>query len=96
MVYDPDLLELAYNNIKSKPGNMTPATNQETLDGVSKELFAQLATSLKNESFKFSGVAYKQKGTNSQTQRWNETANHSPPKRQNSPRSNKNNSRNNI
>lgn len=31
---DPHFLELAYNNIKSKPGNMTPGVTPETLDGI--------------------------------------------------------------
>jgi hypothetical protein len=34
---DPTLLEIAYNNIKSKPGNMTPGVTPETLDGINEE-----------------------------------------------------------
>lgn len=50
---DPDLLYLAYNNIKSKPGNMTPGIVPTTLDGMSFEEFGKLSESLKNESFEF-------------------------------------------
>lgn len=32
-----DILKLAYLNIKSKPGNMTPGTDNETLDGLSEK-----------------------------------------------------------
>jgi hypothetical protein len=31
---DKELLVYAYNNIKSKPGNMTPGIIPETLDGI--------------------------------------------------------------
>jgi len=53
LICDPRLLELAYNNIKSKPGNMTPGVIPETLDGISSEYLVELSKSLKNESFKF-------------------------------------------
>lgn len=35
LLSSPTLLETAYNNIKSKPGNMTPGVTPETIDGVS-------------------------------------------------------------
>lgn len=54
LICDVDLLTLAYHNIKSKPGNMTPAINPETLDGISSEFFNDLSKRLKDESFKFS------------------------------------------
>lgn len=53
LVCNTELLEHAYNSIKSKPGNMTPAVNPETLDGISKEFFADLSIRLEDESFKF-------------------------------------------
>lgn len=31
---DPFLLELAYETLKSKPGNMVPGTDPQTLDGI--------------------------------------------------------------
>jgi nicotine oxidoreductase len=52
-MYDVEFLTLAYNNIKSKPGNMTPAINPDTLDGISNETLERIAESLKNESFRF-------------------------------------------
>jgi group II intron reverse transcriptase/maturase len=50
---DPAILELAYNNIKSNPGNMTPGITPTTLDGTSWETFCQISSSLKDESFQF-------------------------------------------
>ena len=48
-----DLLLLAYSNIKSKPGNLTPSLNPQTLDGVSDKFFDQLVTSLISGRFSF-------------------------------------------
>lgn len=48
-----DTLVTAYDNIKSKPGNMTPGVDQMTLDGVSMRFFEDLEKSLLNESFQF-------------------------------------------
>lgn len=31
----PEILRKAYETIRSKPGNMTPGSDQETLDGLS-------------------------------------------------------------
>lgn len=44
----------AYENIKSKPGNMTPGVTPETLDGLSEEMVQGISGSLRDESFKFS------------------------------------------
>lgn len=52
-MYNVELLTIAYNNIKSKPGNMTPAINPDTLDGMSQESLEKIAKSLKDESFRF-------------------------------------------
>jgi len=49
-----DLLKLAYNNIKSKPGNITPGITPETLDGISLEKLENLSLLLKSENFQFS------------------------------------------
>lgn len=54
LVGDLDLLIIAYNNIKSKPGNMTPSTNPETLDGISKEWFESISRKILDETFDFS------------------------------------------
>jgi retron-type reverse transcriptase len=53
MICDPSLLFLAYNNIKSKPGNMTPGIVPTTLDGMSREEFLKISESLRKESFDF-------------------------------------------
>nr|AVR57750.1 hypothetical protein C0989_000010 [Termitomyces sp. T132] len=53
MICDPELLYLAYNNIKSKPGNMTPGIVPTTLDGISLEEIMKIKESLKDESFQF-------------------------------------------
>lgn len=48
-----EMLTYAYENIKSKPGNMPPGVSPETLDGISKEKLEQLSALLKSEKFKF-------------------------------------------
>lgn len=48
-----EMLMLAYDNIKSKPGNMTPGILPETLDGMSIEVLRKLIEKLKDESFDF-------------------------------------------
>lgn len=53
LIHSPAFLEIAYQNIKSKPDNITPAGTSETLDGVSKETFLDIAQRLKTESFEF-------------------------------------------
>lgn len=52
-LFDINNYILAYNKIKSKPGNMTPGTDGETLDGISKKWIETTIKSLKNQSFKF-------------------------------------------
>lgn len=49
-----DMLAYAYDNIKSKPGNMTPGATPETLDGISLEKLEDLSKSLRSEKFTFS------------------------------------------
>ena len=49
-----DTLLYAYDNIKSKPGNMTPGVTPETLDGISTAKIEKLAAALKSEKFAFS------------------------------------------
>jgi group II intron reverse transcriptase/maturase len=53
LVSNPDLLFGAYNSIKSKPGNMTPGTENETLDGISSEYFSKLSEEIRLEKFQF-------------------------------------------
>jgi hypothetical protein len=53
LVSNPDVLLGAYHNIKSKPGNMTPGTDNNTLDGISPEFFTKLSEDLRSEKFQF-------------------------------------------
>ncbi len=52
-----ELLEIAYHNIKSKPGNLTSTSEKagqgETLDGMSPQVLAVIAEKLRDESFQF-------------------------------------------
>ena len=46
-------LVLAYELIKSKPGNMTPGVNMETLDGISKEYLLKVQAKLLAGKYEF-------------------------------------------
>jgi nicotine oxidoreductase len=52
-LYNKEIYMMAYNKLKSNPGNMTPALSPETLDGLSDESFDEIINSMKNRSFKF-------------------------------------------
>lgn len=54
LICNVDTLIYAYDNIKSKPGNMTQGVTPETLDGISMEKLEKLAADLKSDKFKFS------------------------------------------
>lgn len=51
LMYDPSLYELAYNKLKSNPGNMTAGITPTTLDGM--EVLERIIEKLKDNSFKF-------------------------------------------
>jgi retron-type reverse transcriptase len=53
LMCDIDILKLAYENLKSKPGQMTPGVNPETLDGISLETLELISKQIKDESFIF-------------------------------------------
>lgn len=53
LVCNIDILKLAYENLKSKQGQMTQGINPETLDGLSIEALETIAESLKSEQFQF-------------------------------------------
>jgi len=53
LLYKPDLYILAYERIKSKPGNMTPGTDGATLDGFSLDQIDALIQELRTEQFRF-------------------------------------------
>lgn len=46
IIANVDMLKYAYNQIKSKPGNLTPGTDKETLDGISEEWFHKASRAL--------------------------------------------------
>jgi group II intron reverse transcriptase/maturase len=54
MLTSVSMLSYAYDNIKSKPGNMTPGVTPDTLDGISQEKLEILSNSLRSEKFSFS------------------------------------------
>jgi group II intron reverse transcriptase/maturase len=56
LMYKEDLYILAYEQIKSKPGNMTPGTDGETLDGLSLETIREIIREMKTEQFQFKPV----------------------------------------
>jgi group II intron reverse transcriptase/maturase len=53
LLYKPDLYEVAYERIKSSPGNMTAGVDRTTLDGFSFGTITGLISSLRDESFQF-------------------------------------------
>ena len=56
LLYKEDLYIVAYERIKSKPGNMTPGTDKETLDGFSLEDIREIIQEMKTEQFRFRPV----------------------------------------
>lgn len=54
LIANRNTLTIAYNNIKSNPGNMTPGIDKTiTLDEMSNTLLSKIAESLQNDSFQF-------------------------------------------
>lgn len=53
LISSEELLFAAYHEIKSKPGNMTPGPDHETLDGVSPNFIKKLSQDLRTEKFRF-------------------------------------------
>ena len=56
LMYQEDLYIIAYERIKSKPGNMTPGTDEETLDGFSRASIREIIAEMKTEQFRFRPV----------------------------------------
>jgi group II intron reverse transcriptase/maturase len=46
-----ETLRIAYETIKSNPGNMVEGTDKKTLDGISESWFIETSRSLRNESY---------------------------------------------
>lgn len=51
ILFNEEMFMLAYERIKSKPGNMTPGTDGLTIDGMTIDRIGKLIESLKNESY---------------------------------------------
>jgi group II intron reverse transcriptase/maturase len=51
LLYNPTLHIMAYERLKSKPGNMTPGVNGETLDGYSMDVIEKYITLLRQEKY---------------------------------------------
>src|SRR5436190_16664628 len=56
LMYKEDLYILAYERIKSKPGNMTPGTDQETIDGFGIDEIRKLIDEMRTEKYQPSPV----------------------------------------
>ena len=50
-LYNPEFYYLAYNNICTGQGNMTPGADGETIDGMSDERIRKIIASLRNHSY---------------------------------------------
>ncbi|TMC21115.1 MAG: RNA-dependent DNA polymerase [Chloroflexi bacterium] len=55
-MYKKDLYILAYERIKSAPGNMTPGTDGKTLDGFSPRMIDEIIEQMQTEQFQFKPV----------------------------------------
>jgi group II intron reverse transcriptase/maturase len=51
LMFRKDMYVLAYERLKSIPGNMTPGTDDETLDGFSEEEIDKIIEQMRNESY---------------------------------------------
>lgn len=51
LLFKPDLYVIAYGRIKSEPGNMTPGTDGETLDGFSEDEINKLIQEIKTQTY---------------------------------------------
>jgi group II intron reverse transcriptase/maturase len=56
LMYEEDLYILAYERIKSKPGNMTEGSDGETLDGFSRKAIQEIIQDMRTERFRFKPV----------------------------------------
>src|SRR5260221_10307561 len=56
LMFKEDLYIIAYERNKSKPGNMTPGTDGETLDGLSMKTIGGIIEAMRTKSFQFKPV----------------------------------------
>ena len=52
LMFKQDLYILAYERIKSHPGNMTPGTDDETLDGFSQAMIEEIIQEMRTEKYR--------------------------------------------
>jgi len=52
-MYNHRFYEIAYHNLKSQPGNMTPGLNPTTLDGFSSAVIESTIENMRDQSFQF-------------------------------------------
>ena len=55
-MYKEDLYILAYERIKSAPGNMTPGSDGATIDGTSMKMIHAIIQEMRTEQFQFKPV----------------------------------------
>jgi group II intron reverse transcriptase/maturase len=55
-MYKEDMYILAYERIKSAPGNMTPGTDGKTIDGISMRMIQNIIQEMRTEQFQFKPV----------------------------------------
>jgi len=55
-MYKEDLYILAYERIKSAPGNLTPGSDKQTLDGLSLNTIHEIIQEMRTEQFQFKPV----------------------------------------
>lgn len=79
LMYKHDLFVVAYEKLKSVPGNMTPGADGTTLDEFSTKTIENIVAQLRNESFRFSRA----RRVHIESQRKNSSAGHCPSTRQN-------------
>jgi retron-type reverse transcriptase len=53
LMYKEDLYILAYERIKSVPGNMTPGSDGKTIDGISLHMIKRIIQEMRTEHFQF-------------------------------------------
>jgi len=53
LLLDSQLFMIAYDKLKSNPGNLTPGLTPTTFDGISQEWIEETIVSLRNETFQF-------------------------------------------
>jgi group II intron reverse transcriptase/maturase len=55
-MYQEDLYIVAYERIKSAPGNMTPGADGKTIDGISRQMIHTIIQEMQTEQFQFKAV----------------------------------------